>query len=158
MRTQVRSLPPLSGLRIWCGCGCGVGHKHGSDPTLLWLWCRLAAATWIQPLAWELPNAMGASLKSKNKTKQNKKQQKPGKLVLAGSKIQVLSLSSMVFLLICYECFYLLFIYVLYIYLFIDCCICSMQKFPGQGLNLCHSSDHAKSLTAGPPGNSLFAI
>ena len=23
---------------------------------------------------------------------------------------------------------------------------CSMRKFPGQGLNLCHNSDHAKSL------------
>ena len=22
---------------------CGVGHRHGSDPKLLWLWCRPAA-------------------------------------------------------------------------------------------------------------------
>ena len=29
-----------------------------------------------------------------------------------------------------------------------------MHKFLGQGLNLCHSSDNARSLTAGPPGNS----
>ena len=34
---------------------CGVGHRHGSDPVLPWLWCRLAAAAPIQPLAWELP-------------------------------------------------------------------------------------------------------
>ena len=29
---------------------CGVGHRHGSDPELLWLWCRLAAAAMILPL------------------------------------------------------------------------------------------------------------
>ena len=29
-----------------------------------------------------------------------------------------------------------------------------MQKFPGQGLNLSHSSDNTTSLTAKPPGNS----
>ena len=34
---------------------CGVGRRHGSDPALLWLWYRLAAAVPIQPLAWELP-------------------------------------------------------------------------------------------------------
>ena len=39
---------------------CGVGHRHSSDP-------RLAAAALIQPLAWALPYAMGAALKSKNK-------------------------------------------------------------------------------------------
>ena len=32
------------------------------DPALLWLWCRTAAATPIQPLAWELPNAVGATI------------------------------------------------------------------------------------------------
>ena len=30
---------------------CGVGHRHGLGPALLWLWCRLAAAAPIQPLA-----------------------------------------------------------------------------------------------------------
>ena len=39
------------------------------DPVLLWLWCRLAAVAPIQRLAWELPYAAGAALKSK----QNKK-------------------------------------------------------------------------------------
>ena len=34
---------------------------------LLRLWHRLAAAASIQPLAWELPYAMGAALKSKKK-------------------------------------------------------------------------------------------
>ena len=50
---------------------CGVGHRHGSDPALLWLWCRLAAVARIQSLAWELPYAVGATLKSK-KQKTNK--------------------------------------------------------------------------------------
>ena len=44
---------------------CGVGHRRDSDPTLLWLWCRLAAAAPVQPLAWELPYATGAALKSR---------------------------------------------------------------------------------------------
>ena len=50
----------IPGLAQW------VGH-----PALLWLWCILAAVTLIQPLAWELPYAVCAVLKSK--TKQNKK-------------------------------------------------------------------------------------
>ena len=36
----------------------GVGHRHGSDPALLWLWCRPVATALIQPLAWEHPYAM----------------------------------------------------------------------------------------------------
>ena len=40
---------------------CDVGHRGGPDLTLLWL---LSVATApIQPLAWELPYAMGAALK-----------------------------------------------------------------------------------------------
>ena len=30
-----------------------------------------------------------------------------------------------------------------------------MQKFLGQGLNLCQGSDNAESLTGRPPGNSI---
>ena len=41
----------------------GVGRRSGSDPELLWLWCRPAAAALIQPLACELLHAMGAALK-----------------------------------------------------------------------------------------------
>ena len=48
---------------------CGVGGRHGSDPTLLWLWCRLAAIAPIRPLAWELPYAVGVAQKSKKKKK-----------------------------------------------------------------------------------------
>ena len=44
-------------------------RQFGSDLTLLWLWRGLAAAAPIRPLAWELPYATGAALKSKIKIK-----------------------------------------------------------------------------------------
>ena len=50
---------------------CGVGRIRGSDPALLWLWCRLAAVALIGPLAWEPPYAAGAALK-RQKTKKKK--------------------------------------------------------------------------------------
>ena len=46
---------------------CGVGCRCNLDPLLLWLWCRLAAAALIGPIAWEIPYASGAALKSKIK-------------------------------------------------------------------------------------------
>ena len=46
---------------------CGVGCRCSSDPVLLRLCCRLAAAALIQPLAWELLCAEGAALKKKKK-------------------------------------------------------------------------------------------
>ena len=52
---------------------CGVGHRRGSDPELLWLWCRLVATAPIQPLAWESPYATGAALE---KAKRQKKKLK----------------------------------------------------------------------------------
>ena len=60
----------IPGLAQWVkGSGiamsCGVGPRCSSDPVLLWLWHRLAATAPIQPLAWELPCALGAALKSK---------------------------------------------------------------------------------------------
>ena len=39
---------------------CGVGCRRGSDPALLWLWCRSAATALIRPLAWEPPYAVGS--------------------------------------------------------------------------------------------------
>ena len=51
---------------------CSVGHRCGSDPALLWLWYRLAAAALIRPLAWELPYATGAALKRPKKGKKKK--------------------------------------------------------------------------------------
>ena len=41
---------------------CGVGHRRSLDPTLLWLWHRLAATALIRPLAWEPPYAAGVAL------------------------------------------------------------------------------------------------
>ena len=37
------------------------------DPMLLWLWRKLVAAALIQPLAWEPPCDLDASLKDKKK-------------------------------------------------------------------------------------------
>ena len=51
----------------------GIGHRHGLDATLLWLWCRLAAAAPIGPLAWEPPCAMGAALEREKETKKTQK-------------------------------------------------------------------------------------
>ena len=48
---------------------CSVGQRCGLDPALLWLWHKLAAVAPIPSLAWELPYAAGAALKSKTKTK-----------------------------------------------------------------------------------------
>ena len=56
---------------------CGVGRRRGSDPTLLWLWCQLAATASIGPLAWEPPYAMGvAEEMAKRQKKQNKTKHK----------------------------------------------------------------------------------
>ena len=52
---------------------CGVGRSRDSDPTLLWLWCRLAAAAAIRPLAWEPPYATGAALGKAKRQKKKKK-------------------------------------------------------------------------------------
>ena len=52
---------------------CGVGSRCNSDPLLLWLWLRLAAAAPIRPLACDLPYATGVALKAKKKKKKKKK-------------------------------------------------------------------------------------
>ena len=69
MRMWVQHLASLGGSRILRCVSCGVVHRHGSDLVLLWLWCRLAAAALIQPLAWELPYDMGVALKKNKKKK-----------------------------------------------------------------------------------------
>ena len=51
---------------------CGVGRRCGSDPMLLWLWCRLTATTLIRPIAWEPPYATGAGLEKAKRPKTNK--------------------------------------------------------------------------------------
>ena len=57
----------------------GVGCRCCLDPTLLWLWRRLVAAAPIQSLAWELPCASGAALKSQKKEKEREEGGKEGR-------------------------------------------------------------------------------
>ena len=52
---------------------CGVGYRHGSDPKLLWLWHRPAAAAPIGPLAWEPPYVAGVAQYKKKKLKKLKR-------------------------------------------------------------------------------------
>ena len=52
---------------------CGVGRRCGSEPTLLWLWHRLAAAAPIRPLAWEPPYAAGVTQEMAKRQKKKKK-------------------------------------------------------------------------------------
>ena len=67
MRLQVRSLALLRGLRIQCCCKlwCRSQTQLGSH--------RLAAVVPIQFLAWELPYAGSAALKSKKEKRSNAK-------------------------------------------------------------------------------------
>ena len=55
---------------------CGVGRRCGSDPVLLWLWCRLAATALIRPLAWVPPYAAGAAQEMAKRQKKKKKKEK----------------------------------------------------------------------------------
>ena len=48
---------------------CAVGRRCGSDPVLLWLWCRSAAVAPIGLLAWEPPYAEGAALEKSKRQK-----------------------------------------------------------------------------------------
>ena len=52
---------------------CGVGCRCGSDPALLWLWCRLVATAPIRPLVWEPPYAAGAAQEMAKRPKKKKK-------------------------------------------------------------------------------------
>ena len=52
-----------SGVAVSCGVGC----RHGSDLALLWQSGRPAAVAPIHPLAWELPYAAPAALRSKKR-------------------------------------------------------------------------------------------
>ena len=77
MRMRFNSWPGLVAQGSGIGMRCGVGLRCGSDPPLLWLWCRLVAVTLIPPLAWELTYA-GCGLK---KQKTNKTPKKPNSSV-----------------------------------------------------------------------------
>ena len=56
--------------------GCGVGHRCSSDPALLWLWYRLAAAALIQPLAGNFHMLQAWPQKEKKKKEEEKKKKK----------------------------------------------------------------------------------
>ena len=68
---------------------CGVGRRRGLDPTLLWLWHRLAATAPIRPLAWEPPYAAGAAQEMAKRQNKTKKQGRIGNISLVGASIVV---------------------------------------------------------------------
>ena len=53
---------------------CAVGCRRGSDPKLLWLWCRPVAVALTGPLAWDPPYAVGVALKKTRNKKQKQKE------------------------------------------------------------------------------------
>ena len=53
---------------------CGEGCRCGSDPELLWLWCRLADTALIGSLAWELPYAAGVAQEKAKRQKERERQ------------------------------------------------------------------------------------
>ena len=55
---------------------CGVGCRHGSGPTLLWLWRGPVAIAPIGPLARESPYAAGEALKGQKDLKKKKKKKR----------------------------------------------------------------------------------
>ena len=67
LKTKPRWEFPLwpSRLRTWHSRS--VGRRCGSDPGMLWLWCRPAAAAPLPPIAWELLFAAGRAVKTKKK-------------------------------------------------------------------------------------------
>lgn len=69
---------------------CGIGCRWNLDLVLLWLWCRPAVVAPIQTLAWELPHAMGAALKTNKQI--NKYHLSWGSLLVQWVKNPVLSL------------------------------------------------------------------
>ena len=75
MRTWVQSLVSLSEWGSGVVMSYGIDYRLSSDPVLLWLWCRPAAAAPIGPTAWEPPYSAGAALKKKDKQKRKERKQ-----------------------------------------------------------------------------------
>ena len=68
LRTQLVSIPGLTQwpcLELW--------YRSQMDLALLWLWCRLAATSPIQSLAWKLPYVTDVALKKKKKEREKKR-------------------------------------------------------------------------------------
>ena len=66
----VGSIPGLT--QFGDAVSCGVSRLCGSDPALLWLWCRLGTIAPIGLLACEPPCATGAALEKTKKEKKRK--------------------------------------------------------------------------------------
>ena len=81
MRMWVRVLASLSGLRIQCRheLWCRLQTWLGSG-MLLWLWCRLAAAALIGPLAGESPYTAAVALKRQKEKKKKSESFPEGKI------------------------------------------------------------------------------
>ena len=61
---------------------CGIGFRNcsvGWDRMLLWVWHRPAALALIRPLAWELTDTVGETLKNVKKKKKKKEKKKKKK-------------------------------------------------------------------------------
>ena len=65
------------------------GNRRGSDPALLWLWCRPAATALIRALAWEPPYAEGVALENA-KRQNNKKFKKIKETLLSQPEFNLL--------------------------------------------------------------------
>ena len=71
---------------------CGVGCRRGSDPALLWLWCRPVTTAPIGPLAWEPPYAVGAALEKAKRQKRKKKRKQSEGIKQESEVIRVMCL------------------------------------------------------------------
>ena len=89
MRLWVRSLPLLSGFRIQRCRERGVGCRRGSDPALLWLWCRLVATVPIRPLAWEPSYADRAALEKAKRPKKKRRKSRGEKGLSRGKDLSL---------------------------------------------------------------------
>ena len=66
----------------------GVGRRCGSNPALLWLWRRLAAAALIRPLAWESQYAVGVAQEMAKRQKTKNKHDQQGPTIWTGNSTQ----------------------------------------------------------------------
>ena len=140
-----------------------VGHRRGSDPALLWLSGRPAATAPIRPLAWETPYAAGAALKKAKRQKKKKKKKKERKKKQTWRKDQKsipLKVVKLCFLRVVgsFEAKLKGPDYFFCLFFFLFTCTCGMWKFPGQGQNLRHCSDNARSLTCCITRNPLTGL
>ena len=68
---------------------CSVSHRCGSDPVLLWLWRRSAAAAPIRSLAWGLPYGADAAARREREKKERRKERKGKEKLISGEKKRI---------------------------------------------------------------------